>query len=139
MVVFSPFEVPPATASWGFAITHDEYNNIIQGFDPRSMDDKWTAVADTPDEQGNTIVHFYFGVRNREEVALTLTASKPDPAGLEAKDWGFITTIAWKVEMPGGTVITQKGAKSRTINLCNYLLNCRIEMPEGLESEDDDE
>jgi hypothetical protein len=139
MVTLRPFEVPPATAEWGFAITHDDNNNIIQGFNPSSMDDKWTAVADTPDEQGNTIVHFYFGMKNHEEVALTLTASKPYRAGLEANEWGSMTKIARKEEMPGGTVISEKGAKSRAINLCNYLLNCKMEKPEGLKSEGYDE
>jgi hypothetical protein len=103
------------------------------------MDDKWSVGADTPDEQGNTIVHFYFGRKNHEEVALTLTASKPDPAGLEAKEWGSITKIAWKEEMPGMPMLSEKGAKSRAINLCNYLLNCKIEKPEGLKSESDEE
>jgi hypothetical protein len=139
MVIFRPFEVPPATAEWGFAIPYDEYKNILQGFDPRSMDDKWSVVADTPDEQGNTIVHFYFGRENNEEVALTLTASKPDPAGSEAKEWGSITRIAWKEEMLGMPVLSEKGAKSKAINLCNYLLNCKIEKPEGLKSEGDEE
>jgi hypothetical protein len=58
------------------------------------------------------------------QLLLTLTASKPDPAGLEAKEWGSITKIAWKEEMPGMPVLSEKGAKSRAINLCNYLLNC---------------
>jgi hypothetical protein len=64
--------------------------------------------------------------------------SKPDPAGLEAKKWGSITKIAWKEEMPGMPVLSEKGAKSRAINLCNYLLNCEIEKPEGLKSEGDE-
>jgi hypothetical protein len=33
---------------------------------------------------------------------------------------------------------SEKGAKSRAINLCNYLLNCEIEKPEGLKSEGDE-
>ncbi|KAF2451071.1 hypothetical protein P171DRAFT_427295 [Karstenula rhodostoma CBS 690.94] len=41
-----PFKVPPATAEWGFTITREDYKNILQGFNPRDMDDKWTAAAD---------------------------------------------------------------------------------------------
>lgn len=134
-----PFEVPPATAEWGFTITHDDYKNILQGFNPRNMDDKWTAVADAPDEQGNTIVHFYIGGKNREEVALTITAGKLEPNEHEAKEWGSIARIAWKEELPGGTIVSEKSAKSMAINLCNCVLNCKIEKPEDLTSDDDDE
>lgn len=134
-----PFEVAPATAEWGFTISHDDYKNILQGFNPRNMDDKWTAVADTPDEKGNTVVHFYIGGKNREEVALTITAGKSHPDEEEAKEWGSIAKIAWKEEQPGGTITTEKEAKSMAINLCNYVLDCKIEMPDDLKSDDEDE
>jgi hypothetical protein len=131
------FEVPPATAEWDFTITHDDYNNILPGFNPRNMDDKWTAVADPPDEQGNTVLHFYLGGRNHEEYALTLTPGKLDPNGDESKDWGSITKIAWKEVLPGGSTVSEKEAKSSAISLCNYVLDCKIEKPEHLKTEDD--
>jgi hypothetical protein len=130
-----PFEVPPAEAEWAFAITHDDYKNILQGFNPSNMDDKWTAVTDTPDEQGNTIVHFYLGGSNREQCALTLTAGKLNLHGDETKEWGSITKIAWLEELPGGSIMSEKEAKAVGINLCNYVLDCKIEMPENLKTE----
>lgn len=103
------------------------------------MDDKWTAVADTPAENGDTIVHFYVGGKNHEEVALTITAGKLDRRGDETREWGSIAKIAWKKEMPGGTIVSEKDAKSMAINLCNYILRCSIEIPEDLKSKDTSE
>ncbi|KAF2708437.1 hypothetical protein K504DRAFT_535039 [Pleomassaria siparia CBS 279.74] len=135
---YTPFETPPAMAQWGRTVTYDDYNKMLQGFRPRSMDDKWTMKADTPeDAQGNTVVHAYFGRQNYEEIALTIVTG--DPNETEAKDWATIAKISWKVEHPGGTELTEEDAKARAIRLCKGLLGCAMEEEEKEEEEEEEE
>ncbi|KAF2799898.1 hypothetical protein K505DRAFT_320843 [Melanomma pulvis-pyrius CBS 109.77] len=137
-VNYTPFETPPATAQWGRTVTHDDYTKMLQGFQPQSMDDKWTIKADTPeDAQGNTVVHAYFGRQNYEEIALTIATG--DPNKIECLDWATITKISWKVEHPGGTELTEKEAKERAISLCKGLLRCAMEEEEEEEEEEKEE
>jgi hypothetical protein len=139
---YIPFETPPAMAQWDRPITHQDYNKMLKGCKPKSMEDKWNIKMDAPeDAQGNAILHLYFGWTPREEFSLDIVAG--DPNKTEAKEWARIVKISWKVDFPGGLTVDEEEAKTVVIRLCNNLLGCTIEDEDdydyGDEDEDEDE
>jgi hypothetical protein len=135
-MTFIPFETPPATVQWNRTITHEDYNKILQGYNPQAMEDKYTVRTEVPeDPQRNTVVHVYFGWTPRETMSLDIAvARKPD-----AKNWATIVKISWKVEHPGEMWTSESKAKRRAVGLCNGLLGCTLEDEQEDEDEDEDE
>ena len=112
----------PATAQWGHAISHSDYSKMLKGWRPRSMDDKWMIITDTPDGEGSTVVRICRSWTSREMYLFTVTASNPKNGG---KDWATITKIAWNPHV-GGEVISEEEAKRTAINFCKGLMRCEL-------------
>ncbi|KAJ4339559.1 hypothetical protein N0V95_007749 [Ascochyta clinopodiicola] len=83
----------PATADWDLKITHSDYNKMLEGFRPQQMEDKWMILADTPDSQGNTVVHIYRSWGCHEYISLDVKAGDPKDTG--AKEWATAVKISW--------------------------------------------
>jgi hypothetical protein len=113
----------PSTAQWGLAITHSDYEKMVKGWKPTSMDDKWMVVTDAPDAQGNTVVHICRSWLGHEIYSFTVEAG--DPNHTEAKDWGKIVEISWKDPFAGLPVMEEE-AKDTAINYCKGMLRCEL-------------
>lgn len=113
----------PATAQWGRTLTHSDYNKMLKGFMPQDMDDKWMVITDTPDAQGNTVVHICRSWTSQEHFSLTVAAGNSNETG--AKDWATIVKISWN-EQSGGVQITEEEAKESAVNLSKGLLGCGL-------------
>ena len=114
----------PATAQWGRTLTHSDYSKMLKGFSPQDMEDRWMILTDTPDAQGNTVVHAYRSWTSQEQFSLTIAVGNPNKT--EAKDWATIVKISWN-EQPGEIQITEEEAKEFAVNLCKGLLVCGLE------------
>ncbi|KAF2713131.1 hypothetical protein K504DRAFT_517053 [Pleomassaria siparia CBS 279.74] len=99
---------------------------MLKGFMPTAMEDKWMVITDTPDAQGNTVVHAYHGWAAHEQFSLTIAAGNPNET--EVKNWATIPKISWKVQ-PGRqeVQVSEKEAKQRAVDLCKGLLHCDLE------------
>jgi hypothetical protein len=137
--VVIPFETPPVTAQWGRTITYEDYNKMLQGYRPDSMDDKWFVKTNKPeDAQGDIVVHAYWGWSSHEMIALTVTAG--DPSKTDAKEWATITQIAWRKVWPGSEEeMSEAKAKRNGVGFCNHLLKCSLEEEDEEEDEEDDD
>jgi len=114
----------PATAQWGRTLTHSDYSKMLKGFSPQDMEDRWMILTDTPDAQGNTVVHAYRSWTSDEHFSLTIAAGNPNKT--EAKDWATIIKISW-IEKSGAIETTEEEAKKFAVGLCNGLLGLSLE------------
>jgi hypothetical protein len=127
MVKVNPL-VNPTTAQWAHPLTHSDYSKILKGFLPRDMDDKWMIVTDTPDADGNTVVHICRSWSSNEHYSLSIAAGSSND--IEAKDWATIAEISWSKESLGylGEETTEEEAKESAIAFCKHFLDCTMEI-----------
>lgn len=81
-------------------------------------------ITDTPDKQGNTVVHVYRSWTSIENFSLTILAG--DLEKTEGKAWAAIVEIAWD-KHPGGQEVTEEEIKELASGLCRGLLECEFE------------
>jgi hypothetical protein len=114
----------PETAQWDLTLTFDDYNKMLKGFTPERMEQKWQIIADAPDTQGNTVIHFFRSWTQIENISLTIKAGDPDKT--EVKDWATIVEISW-LKQPGYIPIEEEKAKRMAVNLSNNFMDCELE------------
>lgn len=114
----------PVSASWDLAISHTDAKKLVDGFVPKAMEDKWLCYSDTPDAQGNTIVHMCRSWSKMEQMALKLRSAIDVPGagqGAAAK----ITEITWEAQ-DGASDLGREEAKEDAIEICNAILGCEL-------------
>lgn len=114
----------PSRAQWNQPLSHSDYTKMLRGFTPADMDDRWMIITDTPDKQGNTVVHVYRSWTSIENFSLTILAG--DLEKTEGKAWAAIVEIAWD-KHPGGQEVTEEEIKELASGLCRGLLECEFE------------
>jgi hypothetical protein len=90
---------------------------------PKEMEQKWEIISDTPDTQGNTVVHFYRSWTMREIISITIKAG--EPCQTEIEDWATIVKIS-RHKQPGHLPIKEESAKRDARALCNRYLLCKL-------------
>ena len=113
----------PSRAQWNQPLSHSDYTKMLRGFTPADMDDRWMIITDTPDKQGNTVVHVYRSWTSIENFSLTILAG--DLEKTEGKAWAAIVEIAWD-KHPGGQEVTEEEIKELASGLCRGLLECEF-------------
>lgn len=106
---YTPME-NPVTTPWEVAISGTNYEKLSKGFLPEDMDDKWALYADTPDAEGNFMLHMCRSWTGDEQVALKVQRSK-------------VTQIQWIKKDEDG----ESDAKLLAKNLCKRFLDCDLE------------
>ncbi|KAF2448167.1 hypothetical protein P171DRAFT_428278 [Karstenula rhodostoma CBS 690.94] len=121
----SPIE-HPITSDWDLALTHEDYNKLLEGFRPRDMDNKWSCVTDTPDAKGNTVVHVSRSGPGPTYMHIAVEAGNPHET--EGDNWGKITSITWNPKSLGylGEQVTEEEAKQEAINFSRGLMGCKM-------------
>jgi hypothetical protein len=114
----------PLTADWRCTITYSDYNKMLKGWMGESMDDKWMVFTDTPDNEGNTVVHVCRSWTGIENFSLKIVAGNPNET--EAKEWGTTVQISWLeyTRSIPETKVTEEDVKKRARGLCRRLLGC---------------
>jgi len=54
-----PDSVRVQTVSWNVFLTPEQVFNLVMGFKPKQMEDKWFIYAEGPDQSGKLKVHFH--------------------------------------------------------------------------------
>ena len=54
-----PDSVRVQTVSWNAFLTPEQVFNLVMGFKPKQMEDKWFIYAEGPDQSGKLKVHFH--------------------------------------------------------------------------------
>ncbi|KAF9697063.1 hypothetical protein EKO04_004552 [Ascochyta lentis] len=97
---------------------------MLKGFTPLDMDDKLMILPDTPDAQGNTVVHIYRSWGCQEYISLGIKAGNPKET--KTKDWATIVRISWNDHF-GGMESGEEEVKEFVFPLCRRFLGCHFE------------
>ncbi|KAF5680042.1 atp-dependent dna helicase [Fusarium heterosporum] len=119
----------PKSAKWQFRVPGTDMVNLINGFAPQQMEDRWMSCTKGPDSQGNIVVHFCRSWTSNEIIVLKGRVS-PDasrnPRAIEQKG-GEILEIVWE---PGKKdeyePMNEERAKELAIGLCKGLLKFEL-------------
>ncbi|KAF2445743.1 hypothetical protein P171DRAFT_484408 [Karstenula rhodostoma CBS 690.94] len=107
----------PTSTEWNLAIKDADYYNILKGFTPQQMEDRWVCVTDEPDAHGNTVLHAARSWTSEEQVSLTIESGRE---GVGPK----IGTLTWETN----EYDTEDEAKELAVNICKHILGCELEI-----------
>jgi hypothetical protein len=114
----------PLKASWKIPILSEQVLPLLNGFQPESMDDRWAAWAEGPDEKGRfkiVMCRSWTGHRIFEvEVKLKRLEGVGKRGGKEVRGW--ITGLVWEENRDVVRVETERGAKRMVRGVCKGVL-----------------
>lgn len=119
----------PVSTKWDLRVPGPEMINLIYGFSPRDMDDKWACCTDGPDKEGNIRVRFCRSWTTMENIAL-IGRVPVEAHGNEkviAREGGVITEIVWeKPRKDEWEPLTEKTAKEFAIGFSKHCMGCDL-------------
>ncbi|KAF2708031.1 hypothetical protein K504DRAFT_382261 [Pleomassaria siparia CBS 279.74] len=118
----TPFPVSPriSTVAWNVFLTPAQVFNLVMGFRPINMYDKWFIYSEGPDNSGKLKVHFFSSWTGLKIAELFVVV---DLKGLGA---GKIVGIKWNgTEQTNG--MSEDEAKYMIETTCAWVLNVHIE------------
>jgi hypothetical protein len=130
-----PFQ-KPVTSTWDQVIQRDDLPNILNGFVPEAMEDKWFIYAEGPDEQGNALLHMYRSWTGYKAAEVKL-AIDLDKDGKFAQRDAHFTAVTWEADNVRHVGQTEGKAKSMVVQVCNWCLGAKISSKQVAESEQD--
>ncbi|KAM0346256.1 hypothetical protein ACHAPU_005683 [Fusarium lateritium] len=119
----------PQSTKWQIRVPGPDMVNLINGFAPQQMEDKWMSRTKGPDSEGNIVVHFCRSWTGNEIIVLKGRVS-PDasknPRVIEQKG-GEVLEIVWE---PGKKdeyePMNEERAKDLASGLCKGLLGLEL-------------
>jgi hypothetical protein len=115
-----------ATAPWDVPLDYTDYNKLMKGFRPESMDDKWVCYTDKPNTERNAVIHMCRSWTGQEQVSLTIAVGNFNET--KADDWAKITEISWD-KGAQKQLVTEEAAKELATNLYKGLLKHHSKQP----------
>jgi hypothetical protein len=120
----SSFQIP-VTSAWNVLIPHTELSKLINGFQPRAMEDKWFVYADGPDIRGNAVVHMFRSWTGHKMAELKIHVPL-DENGKVTEENSKITEITWESDPERHRNQTEEGAKTMAREVCNWVLDAKL-------------
>ncbi|KAH6951767.1 hypothetical protein HG530_012245 [Fusarium avenaceum] len=119
----------PESAKWNIRVPGPDMINLINGFAPRDMDDKWMCCTKGPDDEGNIVVRICRSWSSNEIIALkgrVDSDAHKNPRVIGQKG-GEILEIVWEPGKKGEyEPMNEKRAKEFAIGFCKGLLKCEL-------------
>ncbi|KAF4454177.1 atp dependent dna helicase [Fusarium austroafricanum] len=117
----------PLSAKWNFRVSGPDMINLMKGFAPQDMDDKWMCCTAGPADQGLIRVRMCRSWSSNEMVALIGRVTSDDEAAI-AKEGGEIVGIEWPApEEDEYDPWTEESSKEFAVGFCRHLLECNLE------------
>ncbi|KAJ4245085.1 hypothetical protein NW762_014296 [Fusarium torreyae] len=122
----------PISAKWNIRVPGPDMMGLVNGFGPRSMDDKWMCRTKGPDEQGYIVVQICRSWSDQEIVALKgrvfVQGSNIEEKDIE-KEGGEILEITWDCKCTYGEEepMSEEDAKNMAIGFAKNLLSCNLD------------
>lgn len=118
-----PPMVSPATAQWGLSLSKADFQKLIAGHEPQSMDDHWRVDVSDPDQSGVITISI---AQSWGSIKCYVLSVKPD----DGVDLARIDSITWEQDQGGVHISEEKGKKDAVI-LCRHLLECEfVDVPD---------
>ena len=118
----------PHHSAWNVHIPKDGLEKLLNGFQPREMEDKWFIYADGPDDSGHAILHMHRSWTGRKvfEIAIEGAGNKGEEIGnaqarITGLKWEFDSGYLWNKDA--------EKAKDDVREVCRWILG--VELSEG--------
>ncbi|CAI6338196.1 unnamed protein product [Periconia digitata] len=114
----------PITSEWNQPVPRTELVKLLNGFQPREMEDKWLVYADGPDAQGNASVYMYRSWTHYLNLELKLVINL-DENGEFAEDNHRFTEIIWESDHERARQ-QEEQAKETAKKVCEWCMDVRL-------------
>ncbi|RYO88117.1 hypothetical protein DL764_008768 [Monosporascus ibericus] len=117
----------PVTALWNLGVSRNDFDKLLQGFQPAVMEDRWMCRADAPDARGDIVVHVHRSWTGDEQLRIKVTAPAPGGAASAHPNGrpATITDITWD-KGNGSFLATEEEAKDLATAVCRGVLGCEL-------------
>jgi hypothetical protein len=119
-----PFQ-KPVTSLWDKSIPHAALAKLLNGFQPRAMEDKWLVYADGPDARGNAVVHMHRSWTSLKIAELKIQVPLDDDGKFKEED-SKITEITWESDHEIFRDPNEELAKSIAAEVCDWVLDVQL-------------
>jgi hypothetical protein len=84
----APFTSTTQTSPWNIALTSTQLSNLVNGFMPQQMEDKWLICSQGEVKEGEVVtVEFYRSWTGRKIWALEIVVGKEGEGSVKALTW----------------------------------------------------
>lgn len=115
-----PFE-QPQTAEWDQPIAKKDVLDLLMGFIPSAMEDKWFIYTEGPDDQGRGITHMHRSWTGQKCFELNFSLDRHHEKDGWKEDPRFVK-ITWAADVYAG----EQDAKKTAADLCRWCLNMQL-------------
>jgi hypothetical protein len=113
-----PF-VSPQTSPWSISIPSTQLPNLINGFKPREMEDKWFVCSEGPSAKGVLQVHFY---RSWTGLRISTMEIQVETDG----KGGRVEGLVWETSESVVKGQDLEGAKDGVREVCRWVLGIEL-------------
>ena len=116
------------TAKWNQTIPSQDLPNLLNGFKPQQMEDKWFVYAEGPDAYGVATLHFHRSWTGYKKAEVKLIVQIAEDGAIAEKD-ARIIEITWETDKGRVGVATEEDAKWTVAKVCDWCLgtSCLVE------------
>jgi hypothetical protein len=118
----------PITAQWEVSVPRSELTKLLNGFQPREMEDKWFVYADGPDAEGTVVVHMHRSWTGYENFRLLLHVPLDAEGNLEEED-SNILELTWETDETRYRGGGEAEAKEIAEGVCSWVLGVKLNKP----------
>ncbi|ODA80024.1 hypothetical protein RJ55_02982 [Drechmeria coniospora] len=121
----------PARAPWNVEIPSSDVANLLRGFVPIEMEDRWFCYADAADaDDGTMLVHLCRSWTGAEMVVLAVRTTLDATGAVDESAAARVTEIRWEEAGEEGDR-GEASAKETAEMVCRVVLNCQLAAGDG--------
>lgn len=120
----------PVTSTWALPkpLSPAQMTRLLDGFQPRQMEDKWFVYSDGPDEEGVVRVNFYRSWTSFKLAQMEIKLFSEGEGG------GWVTGLIWESHPDKVNGQDAAGAKEMVAGVCRWVLGVELPLPVEVEA-----
>jgi hypothetical protein len=115
----------PASTKWKGSVPADQVAQLLNGFCPTEVEEKWFVYSDGPDAAGNAAVHMHRSWGGEKMVELRLRVRLDAEGGLADSD-ARIREIAWETDPNMWRWASEEFAKATATEVCDWVMDVKL-------------
>ncbi|KAH8907366.1 hypothetical protein BR93DRAFT_928204 [Coniochaeta sp. PMI_546] len=119
-----PFKKPVST-KWKGSVPANQVHQLLNGFCPTVMEEKWFVYSDGPDTAGNAAIHMHRSWCGVKMVELRIRVRLDDDGELEDAD-ARIREIVWESDPTVWRWASEEFAKATATEVCDWVLDVKL-------------
>ncbi|OIW27192.1 hypothetical protein CONLIGDRAFT_645486 [Coniochaeta ligniaria NRRL 30616] len=114
----------PASTKWKGSVPADQVLQLLNGFCPTVMEEKWFVYSDGPDAAGNAAIHMHRSWCGEKMVELRIKVPLED--GELANADARIKEIVWESDPTRWRWASEEFAKATAIEVCDWVMDVKL-------------